>query len=267
MTITARELARQRRATRRERERDYKKQGREKLRRLREHLRHAKKHRGKRLRYVIKLCRAARGDLRERAKLTRAKHRAEAQAEIDAAKRAARDACESRKEMARQKAIGAAERAALGLAEELRYQRGLAIAVDPDPLKRGGGRARAGRRRAEAAAESEAEVSANLPAELLPVWQAVKRKIKETPRRTRTESFLEWAAEHPGEVQRIIDAEIEKDVERLIAEEAELRGRDLSRYARGLSDAELAEAVGAYDMPPPAARSYEDWTDPSRWPS
>jgi hypothetical protein len=47
--------------------------------------------------------------------------------------------------------------------------------------------------------ESDDEVRANLPADLVPLLERVKRSIKAGPRQSRTEAFLEYAEEHPGE--------------------------------------------------------------------
>lgn len=81
---------------------------------------------------------------------------------------------------------------------------------------------------------------ANLPDELAPVWDAVKRKIAANPRRSRTESFLEWAAENAGDVYAIQNAQLERDVAELIEREAELREQTRSpAHYRELSDAEL----------------------------
>jgi hypothetical protein len=66
--------------------------------------------------------------------------------------------------------------------------------------------------------------------------------MKGTPRRSRTETFFEWAAEHEPDVQRIINRQFDADVAELIKHEAELRERvgDASAYGR-MTDAELAD--------------------------
>lgn len=69
--------------------------------------------------------------------------------------------------------------------------------------------------------ESDDSVRSNLPADLVPVFNAVRRKIHSGSRRTRTEAFLEWVGEHPEQVLEIRAKAAERDVERLIAEEHE----------------------------------------------
>jgi hypothetical protein len=60
-------------------------------------------------------------------------------------------------------------------------------------------------------AEEEDEVRNNIDDPgLLVVWQTVKHKIKPGPRRSRTEAFFEWVAEHPSEVLEIQDRDASK---------------------------------------------------------
>lgn len=81
-------------------------------------------------------------------------------------------------------------------------------------------RARAEQRRAEAAArgrkaprasahvrrtESDDEVRGNIPPELVRLFERVKRGIKGSARETRTEAFLRYAEEHPGEMYEAIE--------------------------------------------------------------
>jgi hypothetical protein len=70
--------------------------------------------------------------------------------------------------------------------------------------------------------ESDYYVAANLPPELIPVWQKAKRKIRTTgDYQSRTEAFLGWVHDHPDEV-------------------AEIRERDERAAAKSL-DRELSE--------------------------
>jgi hypothetical protein len=50
------------------------------------------------------------------------------------------------------------------------------------------------------AQESDDEVRANIPPELHKLFSKVRRSIKGSPRRSRTEEFLEYVEEHPSEV-------------------------------------------------------------------
>lgn len=77
----------------------------------------------------------------------------------------------------------------------------------------------------ERAAESDDEVRANLPPDLVDVFNRVRRQIKAHPRKSRTESFLEWAEENPGEVWELKAQSADRDVERLIHEYEALAGK------------------------------------------
>src|SRR5690606_6266812 len=48
--------------------------------------------------------------------------------------------------------------------------------------------------------ESDDEVRANLPPELVPVFDRHRGRFKDSPRMSRTEAFLHWVAENPDEV-------------------------------------------------------------------
>lgn len=66
--------------------------------------------------------------------------------------------------------------------------------------------------------ESDDEVVRNLPAALVAVFNKVRRQVLGSPRRTRTEAFLEWVEENPGEVYALQERQAERDLARLIAE-------------------------------------------------
>lgn len=51
-----------------------------------------------------------------------------------------------------------------------------------------------------AKSESDDEVKGNIPPELLPTWERMKRAIKGSPHKSRTETFLEWVEAHPSEI-------------------------------------------------------------------
>jgi hypothetical protein len=76
--------------------------------------------------------------------------------------------------------------------------------------------------RGERRAESDDEVRGNLEPELLKVFEKVKKHIKGGPRKTRTEAFLEWAEENPGEVWSMQSEEAERDLHRMISEHERL---------------------------------------------
>jgi hypothetical protein len=62
--------------------------------------------------------------------------------------------------------------------------------------------------------ESDDEVRGNIPPELVGLWERVKGSIKGDDRKTRTEAFLQYAEENPGEEWEAI----EDSVDRAIAE-------------------------------------------------
>jgi hypothetical protein len=82
--------------------------------------------------------------------------------------------------------------------------------------------------RIERQAESDDEVRGNLPAELVPLFERVKRGIKASPRMSRTESFLKYAEEHPDELLVAIDDKTDALVRELEQQEREAR-RSLRR--------------------------------------
>jgi uncharacterized membrane protein YccC len=253
--VTERQAAKQRERVRRELERDYKKKGRAHLKQLRERIRHAKRWRSERLRQVRAMCRRGLKIAREQAKVLRAELRARAKTaaerEIEALRAKQRAACEARKEQADAQAADSIARAMQRFDAERKYQETVRRHEKPATL----GRAAAQRRRVEQLRQSDDEVRANIPDELVPVWAEVKRKFKDEPRRTRTEAFLEWAAEHPSDVQRIADAKIEESIAELVREEARER-RELERHTprsvRRLTDADLRRYdayTGAPEVP------------------
>lgn len=197
-------------------------EGRDRLRTLRQHIRNAKKLRTTRLREVRGLCRRARKQGRERAKEIRRQHREAARQQVEAERRAELQACESRKLQAVAHAVNATERAAARLQAEQELQRARSRWA-----RKEGTALRAKAR--ELRAESDDEVAGNIPPELEPVWRARSHKFKASPHKTRTEAFTEWAAEHPGDVRLILDAELEESIADLIRAESRQR-RELEGY-------------------------------------
>jgi hypothetical protein len=53
--------------------------------------------------------------------------------------------------------------------------------------------------------ESDDEVRANIPEDLIPMFERVKRSIKAGPRISRTERFLQYAEENPREQYEAIE--------------------------------------------------------------
>jgi hypothetical protein len=90
--------------------------------------------------------------------------------------------------------------------------------------------------RGERRAESDDEVRGNLPPEMIGVFEKVRRHIKGSARKTRTEAFLEWAEENPGEVWAMQSAEAERDLHRMIAEHERLAKAHASPRRLAASD-------------------------------
>lgn len=122
----------------------------------------------------------------------------------------AREACALRALEARQR--GAAEVAArrAKLKGEKRFEAKMGAIERPRKL-----RSTAGERRHE----SDDEVRSNLPADMVRVFDRVRKHIKGGPRRTRTEAFFEWAEENPGEVFELMQHDADRYLAALLAEQ------------------------------------------------
>jgi hypothetical protein len=81
--------------------------------------------------------------------------------------------------------------------------------------------------RIERHGESDDEVRSNVPADLHPLFERVKKGIKSTPRMTRTEAFLLWAEQHPAEVLAALEDKTEA-----VIRELEAQHRDTHRSMR-----------------------------------
>jgi hypothetical protein len=79
----------------------------------------------------------------------------------------------------------------------------------------------------ERAAESDDEVRGNIPRGLVKVFDKVRRQIKGSDRKSRTEAFLEWVEENPGEVYAIQEREADRELRRMIREHAGDRAASL----------------------------------------
>lgn len=77
--------------------------------------------------------------------------------------------------------------------------------------------------RIERQAESDDEVRGNIPPELLPLFERVKRGIKASPRMSRTEAFLQYAEEHPDEVLATVDDKTDALIRELEEQERQVR--------------------------------------------
>ncbi len=193
--------------TRRELEQARKLETKRRIREMRAALRAAKVSKRERIQQIRKLCAGARVALRERSKRLRRELaeslRAESRARVTKCGAARARATKSGAER-----IADAERS---LRAALSARKHEAVWTGATASRPGLARARASERQHE----SDDEVERDIPDELRPVWQRVKHKIRGTARRSRTEAFVEWAAEHQGEVYAILEEQTERDVRTL----------------------------------------------------
>lgn len=130
-----------------------------------------------------------------------------------------RTSCQSRAAVA--KAGGAAEvaRRKSTLLEEKGFEQQIRNADRPRKL-----RTTSGERRQE----SDDEVRSNLDPEMVGVFDAVRKHVKGTPRKSRTEAFLQWSEENPGEVYDLLQHDADRYLAQLLAEQ-ERTSRELRR--------------------------------------
>lgn len=210
----------------REIERDLRAKARAKIVELRERIRTAKKDRKVAIVNVKQSCKIG----RERAKLLRVEALAAAKEAGRLAREAAKSECSANTKAAKsQRPI---DEARIALESEQADQRALRR-IDR------GNRQRASERKATTAkthrSESDDEVRANLPADLLPLFERMKKSIKGSARRSRTEEFLEYAETHEGEVLEALTEDGEAAVDRLVAE-LEARERRANPEPRGAAE-------------------------------
>jgi hypothetical protein len=223
---------------RRDLERDLKKKDREKLQNLRTAIKNAKTLRREKFREVTASCRAARKLNTERAKRARERLRES----IRRTRERARGLCVVSRGEAQASTLREIEKAVGALEEERTLQRQLAIWTRPKSCPTSPGRTRAEKRQ-----ESDCEVAANIDDPgLRVVWEHVKHKVKPGPRRTRTEAFYQWAAEHQAQVYEIQEADAEKALRALEQEERRMSRevKKAGRYRRH-SPEELTEVLAA----------------------
>lgn len=122
----------------------------------------------------------------------------------------AREACALRALEARQQGAAEVARRRAKLKGEKRFEGQMGAIERPRKL-----RSTTGERRQE----SDDEVRTNLPAEMVRVFDRVRRHIKGGPRKTRTEAFFEWAEENPAEVFELLQHDADRYLAQLLAEQ------------------------------------------------
>jgi predicted kinase len=68
--------------------------------------------------------------------------------------------------------------------------------------------------------ESDDEVRSNLEPTMVRVFDKVRKHIKGSPRKSRTEAFFQWAEENPGEVYDLLQHDADRYLAQLLAEQA-----------------------------------------------
>jgi hypothetical protein len=133
-------------------------------------------------------------------------------------------ACAAAKREASRNITGELERAAHELRAERHYQADLRRIEQANALAK-----RAARKPSsvERRSESDDEVRANIPPEWAALFERVKGLIKGDTRRSRTEAFLQYAEEHPGELLASHDDAADVEIAEL-----ERRQAELAPYAR-----------------------------------
>jgi ABC-type nitrate/sulfonate/bicarbonate transport system substrate-binding protein len=126
-----------------------------------------------------------------------------------------RTACSLRRTRARATGTEEVLRRKGELGEERRYERQIREADRPHGVRKVTARARA----RERGQESDDEVRRDLEPDMVPVFDAVRRHIKGSPRKSRTEAFLQWAEENPGEVYDLLQRDADRYLAQLLAEQ------------------------------------------------
>ncbi len=162
-------------------------------------------------------CKRSRERVRAFVKQRRAEARAAINLEINAIRAEARSRCKARKRMVAEGSRTATEKRRAQLKEERRE----AALLRRLEERREREHEKLARRLAadERRGESDDEVRQNIDAELVPVFDAVRKKIGKVAGRSRTESFLHWVHEHEGEIWAIREKNAVAKMRALLVEE------------------------------------------------
>ncbi len=188
------------------------------LRLLRAKIHHARVERRHMLSGARQQCKTARAELVQR----QAAERVELRGRHLVERVEGKTACETGKATAKRDGLELEQGAKRTLKEERIYQRRI----------RDAGKAVKARSTArERSQEDDDAVRSNLPAALVPVFDAVRKQIKGSARRTRTEAFLEWAEENPDEILAVQQADADQYLKQLLKDQREL-GRTVRKADR-----------------------------------
>lgn len=186
-------------------------EARAKLAALRTAVKEARKKRSESHAFARTQCKLARAIVRQRAKEHRERALSDLRRAREEERAAAHSSCQILKDEARASKEGHAQARAVHAAER-QYRRELRTIEANNRKKLKAHRATSAKERR---AESDDEVRANLDPSMLALFERVKRSIKATPRMTRTEVFLQYAHENPGELLGALDDDAERQIREL----------------------------------------------------
>jgi hypothetical protein len=222
--MTPAEGRRWKRQLAREIEREQRRAVREKLVGLRAQIRDAKALRRSAIRQAKERCRVERLAARARAREMRRRALEQLREALRRERAAAREACAA--DLGAARAIAdKVQRARAELEAERKYQRELRRIERANRARKLEEKRASGSERRQ---ESDDEVAGNIPPEFSGLWNRVKGRIRGTDRMTRTESFMEYAHNHPAEVLEALQDRTEEVIRELEAKERAAR-RELRR--------------------------------------
>jgi hypothetical protein len=183
------------------------------LEHIREQIRAIKTRRVELAARVRSQCKTSRARAREAIAVRRREGREQLNRELVEMRTAERNRCALRRQRVKFETLSALERKRHELDEE---RRGQAFVRRTEVHKQKTERKRSA---AERRQESDDEVRSNIDAELVPIWEAVRRRVRAVPGRSRTESFIHWVEENPDEVWRLREKDAEHRLAALLREE------------------------------------------------
>ena len=199
------------------------------LKALRAALTAAQKRQAEARRKVIAQCRRNRERLKGSVKAYRLQERARINREVEDLRATARRTCELRKASVRKAGLSVRAQKRAELEAERHLQRDLR--QTEAHAKRV--HARHKRTAREVSAESDDEVRANIDADLVPVFDRVKKSVKASAHQSRTEAFLRYVEENPQEVIQLQQQSADLEVKRLLAEQAKAERSHVKHLKRG----------------------------------
>lgn len=213
------------------READYRRRDQATLKRLAERLKHSKAERSHAFRQIRHYCRLSRQNVNARIKRLRDEQREAINAKAERLRRAQAEQCAADQHAARLELDQVVNEAHAELEQERRS------------FRKQYGKKKSRTTARERRQEDDQEVEHNLTPELVAVWRSVKGSIRGGDRISRTEAFLKWVEENPDAVHAVLYEAADRDVARLTAEHARVRGR-LRKGKRAYRDPdELAHAL------------------------